>query len=57
MPATFGITIFIKFFWENYSAAILTILTIFTITASFEIAGRLRGGRGVFGWIGALPWE
>ena len=34
-----------------------TLLTIFTITASLEIAGRLRGGRGLFGWIGALPWE
>jgi cytochrome c oxidase subunit 1 len=34
-----------------------TLLTIFTITASFEIAGRLRGGRGMFGWIAALPWE
>jgi cytochrome c oxidase subunit 1 len=34
-----------------------TLLTIFTITASFEIAGRLRGGRGLFGWIAALPWE
>jgi len=34
-----------------------TLLTIFTITASFEIAGRLRGGRGLFGWIPALPWE
>src|SRR3954463_3092832 len=34
-----------------------TLLTIFTITASLEIAGRLRGGRGWFGWIGALPWE
>jgi cytochrome c oxidase subunit 1 len=34
-----------------------TLLTIFTITASFEIAGRLRGGRGIFGWIAALPWE
>jgi cytochrome c oxidase subunit 1 len=33
-----------------------TLLTIFTITASFEIAGRLRGGSGVFGWIAALPW-
>ena len=31
-----------------------TLLTIFTITASLEIAGRLRGGRGVFGWIAAL---
>jgi cytochrome c oxidase subunit I len=34
-----------------------TLLTIFTITASLEIAGRLRGGRGLFGWILALPWE
>src|SRR3954466_16270662 len=34
-----------------------TLLTIFTITASLEIAGRLRGGRGVFGWIAKLPWE
>ena len=37
--------------------AVPTLLTIFTITASFEIAGRLRGGRGVFGWIAALPWQ
>src|SRR6478609_9101934 len=34
-----------------------TLLTIFTITASLEIAGRLRGGRGIFGWIAKLPWE
>jgi cytochrome c oxidase subunit I len=34
-----------------------TLLTIFTITASLEIAGRLHGGHGVFGWIAALPWE
>ena len=34
-----------------------TLLTIFTITASFEIAGRLRGGSGILGWIGALPWQ
>jgi cytochrome c oxidase subunit 1 len=34
-----------------------TFLTIFTITASMEIAGRLRGGRGLFGWVGALPWD
>jgi cytochrome c oxidase subunit I len=34
-----------------------TLLTIFTISASLEIAGRLRGGRGVFGWIAALPWD
>ena len=34
-----------------------TLLTIFTITASAEVAGRMRGGRGRFGWIGALPWD
>jgi cytochrome c oxidase subunit 1 len=34
-----------------------TLLTIFTITASLEIAGRLRGGRGIFGWIAKLPWD
>jgi cytochrome c oxidase subunit 1 len=34
-----------------------TLLTIFTITASVEIAGRLRGGTGAFGWIKALPWD
>ena len=34
-----------------------TLLTIFTICASLEVAGRLRGGRGPFGWIAALPWD
>lgn len=34
-----------------------TLLTIFTISASLEIAGRMRGGRGLFGWIAALPWD
>jgi len=34
-----------------------TLLTIFTIAASFEIAGRLRGGAGRFGWLRTLPWD
>ena len=34
-----------------------TFLTIFTITASAEIAGRMRGGKGLLGWIGTLPWD
>ncbi len=34
-----------------------TLLTVFTICASMEIAGRLRGGRGLLGWIPALPWD
>src|SRR5678816_1845868 len=37
--------------------SIPTLLTVFTITASAEIAGRMRGGTGTFGWIRTLPWE
>ncbi|CAG2155943.1 Cytochrome c oxidase subunit 1 [Cupriavidus yeoncheonensis] len=34
-----------------------TLLTVFTIVASVEIAARLRGGIGPFGWVKALPWH
>jgi cytochrome c oxidase subunit 1 len=34
-----------------------TLLTVFTICASVEIAARLRGGKGLLGWIRALPWK
>lgn len=34
-----------------------TLLTGFAVTASLEIAGRLHGGKGLFGWIGYLPWR
>ncbi|HKN10684.1 MAG TPA: cbb3-type cytochrome c oxidase subunit I, partial [Pseudomonadota bacterium] len=37
--------------------AIPTLLTIFTISASFEVAGRLRGGTGRLGWLRAVPWD
>ncbi len=37
--------------------AVPTLLTIFSVCASLEIAGRLRGGGGLFGWIAALPWD
>jgi len=33
-----------------------SLLTAFTIIASLEVAGRMRGGKGLFGWIGSLPW-
>ena len=48
-----------KFLHSVFTAAVSvpTLLTVFTICASAEIAGRLRGGRGVFGWIAALPWR
>lgn len=37
--------------------SIPTLLTVFTIVASAEIVGRLRGGKGPFGWVKALPWS
>ena len=47
-----------KFVHSTFTAlvALPTLLTVFTICASVEIAGRLRGGRGPLGWIAALPW-
>jgi cytochrome c oxidase subunit 1 len=48
-----------KFIHSAFTAvvAIPTLLTVFTICASVEIAGRLRGGKGPLGWIAALPWD
>lgn len=48
-----------KFLQVSFTALVVvpTLLTVFTISASMEIAGRLRAGRGLFGWIRALPWE
>jgi cytochrome c oxidase subunit 1 len=48
-----------KFLQMSFTALVAapTLLTVFTIAASMEIAGRLRGGRGYFGWIAALPWD
>ena len=37
--------------------SIPTLLTVFTIVASAEVVGRLRGGKGPFGWVKALPWD
>jgi len=31
-------------------------VTAFTVTASLEVAGRLRGATGLLDWIGKLPW-
>ncbi len=48
-----------KFVHSVFTAivAVPTLLTVFTITASVEIAARLRGGRGALGWLKALPWR
>jgi Heme/copper-type cytochrome/quinol oxidases, subunit 1 len=48
-----------KFVHSVFTAmvSVPTLLTVFTICASVEIASRLRGGRGAFGWVKALPWD
>ena len=48
-----------KFFhmFGTFLVALPTFLTGFTIIATLELAGRLHGGKGLFGWIFALPWK
>src|SRR5271170_7333833 len=48
-----------KFLHSVFTAlvAVATLLTVFSICASVEIAGRLRGGKGVWGWLVVLPWR
>ena len=41
----------------TFLVALPTLVTVFSICASLEIAGRHRGGRGLLGWIPALPWK
>ena len=47
-----------KFLHSVFTAlvAVPTLLTVFTICASVEIAARRRGGKGALGWLTALPW-
>jgi cytochrome c oxidase subunit 1 len=48
-----------KFMHAVFTAgvALPTLLTVGGLAASLEIAGRLRGGRGLLGWVAALPWD
>jgi cytochrome c oxidase subunit I len=48
-----------KFLHSVFTALVTlpTLLTVFTICASVEIAGRLHGGKGVLGWLAVLPWR
>ncbi|MBS4207025.1 b(o/a)3-type cytochrome-c oxidase subunit 1 [Bacillus sp. FJAT-50079] len=34
-----------------------TLMTAFSMFATFEIAGRKKGGKGLFGWFTKLPWK
>ncbi|HOX89988.1 MAG TPA: cbb3-type cytochrome c oxidase subunit I [Burkholderiaceae bacterium] len=41
----------------TFLVVIPTMLTGFTVWASLEISGRLRGGTGLFGWMRRLKWD
>ena len=40
----------------TYLVAVPSFLTAFNVIATLERAGRARGGKGLFGWVTALPW-
>lgn len=48
----------IKFFQGvlTFGVAVPSLITAFTMAASLEYAGRKRGGKGLFGWMGKLPY-
>jgi cytochrome c oxidase subunit 1 len=41
----------------TYAVLYPSFVTAFTVIASLEVAGRLKGARGLFDWIGRLPWS
>jgi len=41
----------------TFLVVIPSFMTAFTLIASLERAGRVRGGKGLFGWIKTLPWS
>jgi len=40
----------------TYAILFPSFVTAFTVIASFEVAGRLKGATGLFNWIAKLPW-
>jgi len=41
----------------TYAILYPSFVTAFTVIASLEVAGRLKGAKGLFNWIGRLPWK
>lgn len=41
----------------TYAILFPSLVTAFSVTASFEIAGRRKGATGLFDWIVELPWK
>ena len=53
-----GIQPFWKFLQVALTMAVVvpTLITAFSILGTFEMAGRARGAKGLFGWVKKLPW-
>lgn len=43
--------------FSTYAILFPSFVTAFTIIASMEVAGRMKGAKGLFNWIGKLPWK
>jgi len=43
--------------FTTYAILFPSFVTAFTVIASLEVAGRRRGAKGLFNWIGRLPWS
>ncbi|HSA91927.1 MAG TPA: cbb3-type cytochrome c oxidase subunit I [Terriglobales bacterium] len=41
----------------TYGVLYPSLVTAFTVIASLEVAGRMKGAKGLFDWIGRLPWS
>ena len=41
----------------TYAVVYPSLVTAFTVIASLEVAGRMKGATGLFNWIGRLPWS
>lgn len=54
-----GIQSFWKFLQVIMTMMVIipSLMTAFAILATFELAGRSRGGKGLFGWVRKLPWK
>lgn len=54
-----GISSFWKFLQVILTMIVVvpSLMTAFSILATFELAGRERGGKGILGWVKKLPWK
>lgn len=54
-----GISSFWKFLQVILTMIVVipSLMTVFALLATFELAGRAKGARGRFGWVRKLPWK